>query len=161
MVKVKFLRKTRPNQKIGRFFNFKKTVLIRNPSQQKPTCKRSSCTILVIKNVPSPLHILCKVTQKRLHVIVKKKWTFLALFSFLPATASKLSPYFVGQNIILLTKWLFTKKRRKVSQTTVILPYFFQLFFASYFCCCVTSLYLQKYKHNKIPIQIFTPGRFT
>ena len=100
----------------------------------------------VLKNVPSPLRILCKVTQKRLHVIVKKKWTFLALFSFLPATASKLSPYFVGQNIILLTKWLFTKK--KVSQTTVILPYFFQLFFASYFCCCVTSLYLQKYKHK-------------
>ena len=76
----------------------------------------------------------------------EKKWTFLALFFFLPATASKLSPYFVGQNIILLTKWLFTKK--KVSQTTVILPYFFQLFCAPYFCCCVTSLYLQKYKHN-------------
>ena len=32
MVKVKFLRKNRPNLKIGLFFKSKKTVLIRNPS---------------------------------------------------------------------------------------------------------------------------------
>ena len=52
---------------------------------------------LYFKNVPSPLRILCKVTQKRLHVIVKKNGRF-SLFT------PSCQPPLVNYHLILLAK---------------------------------------------------------
>ena len=82
-----------------------------------------------IKKCSAALAYFVQSHTKEIACHCEKKWTFLALFSFLPATASKLSPYFVGQNIILLTKWLFTKKKKKSVRRQLFSPTFFSFFF--------------------------------